>query len=124
MARGSFVWAGGSGLEVLFLLFCFFLTSVAPAGKYSVWSTEGLSSTFGAGRYTLTKYSKKLSSLRLWSCLSNHLKRVSWTYCHLIVLSKCKCELDQIAINLEGDFSLEMCRLPPLAMIYFMIFLL
>jgi hypothetical protein len=33
----------------LFLLFGFLIPSVAPAGKYSVWSAEGLPSMFGAG---------------------------------------------------------------------------
>jgi hypothetical protein len=37
------------GFGILFLLFFFFLPSVAPAGKYSVWSAESLPSTFGAG---------------------------------------------------------------------------
>jgi hypothetical protein len=32
-----------------FFFFFFFLPSVAQAGKYSVWSAEGLPSTFGAG---------------------------------------------------------------------------
>jgi hypothetical protein len=33
----------------LFLLFLFFLPSVAPARKCSAWSAEGLPSMFGAG---------------------------------------------------------------------------
>jgi hypothetical protein len=38
------------GFGVFFLLFgFFFLPSGAVVGKYSVWSAEGLPSTFGAG---------------------------------------------------------------------------
>jgi hypothetical protein len=44
----------GWGLRVsefwfFFLFFCFFLPSVTLARKYSVWSAEGLPSTFGVG---------------------------------------------------------------------------
>jgi hypothetical protein len=35
--------------EFCFFFLVFFLPSVAPEGMYSVWSAEGLSSTFGAG---------------------------------------------------------------------------
>jgi hypothetical protein len=34
---------------LFFFFFFFFLPSVAPAGKYSVWSAEGLPNMFGAG---------------------------------------------------------------------------
>jgi hypothetical protein len=50
VAWRSFLWAGVQGFRVLFLLFdFFFLPSVAPPGKYSVWSAEGLPRTLGAG---------------------------------------------------------------------------
>jgi hypothetical protein len=39
---------GVSEFCFFFLGFCF-LPSVAPEGKYYVWSAEGLPSTFGAG---------------------------------------------------------------------------
>jgi hypothetical protein len=35
----------------LFFLFGFFLPSVTPEGKYSVWSAEGLPNTFEAGSW-------------------------------------------------------------------------
>jgi hypothetical protein len=33
----------------------FFLPSMAPAGRYSLWSAEGLPSTFGAGNQQLAE---------------------------------------------------------------------
>jgi hypothetical protein len=42
----AFYWLGVQGFGILFLLF--FLPSMAPARKYSVWSAEGLPSTFEA----------------------------------------------------------------------------
>jgi hypothetical protein len=54
MWRGEvFYRLGVQGFRVLFLLsvFFFFLSSVAPAGNYSVWSVEGLPSIFGAGSW-------------------------------------------------------------------------
>jgi hypothetical protein len=48
MAWRCFVWAVGSGFCGFVSFFWFFLPCVAPAGKYSVWSAEGLPSTFGA----------------------------------------------------------------------------
>jgi hypothetical protein len=44
-----FMGVGFSVLEFCFFFLFVFLPGVAPAGKYSVWSAEGLSSTFGAG---------------------------------------------------------------------------
>jgi hypothetical protein len=36
-------------LEFCFFFLFFFLPSVGPAGKYSVWSAESLPRTFGVG---------------------------------------------------------------------------
>jgi hypothetical protein len=48
MACRCFLWPGGSGFWSFVSSF-FFLPSVATAGKYSVWSVEGLLGTFGVG---------------------------------------------------------------------------
>jgi hypothetical protein len=49
----SVTWHGEAlyrlGVQGFRVLFLFFLPSVAPAGKHSVWSAEGLPSTFEAG---------------------------------------------------------------------------
>jgi hypothetical protein len=47
MVWRSFVQAGGSGFQSFSSSFWFFLPSVAPVGKYSVWSAQDLPSTFG-----------------------------------------------------------------------------
>jgi hypothetical protein len=55
----SVTWCGGvlywlevQDFGVLFLLFVFFLPHVAPEGKYSVWSAEGLPNTFGGSMWS------------------------------------------------------------------------
>jgi hypothetical protein len=57
------------GFVVLFLLFGFFLPSVAPEGKYYVWSFEGLPSTFGAsGRHAIVTgvWQQAAASVQWW----------------------------------------------------------
>jgi hypothetical protein len=55
MVWRSFVQAGSSGFwSFVFIYLFFFLPSVAPAGKYSVWSAEGLLSTLGVSSQRAT----------------------------------------------------------------------